>query len=464
MGVVGLLKCLKGIGKLRTLEDLEGLCLGVDGYGWLHRAVLTCAEDLVHNRPTTRYLEYIDRRVAQFERAGVKLYFVFDGASLPMKKRVDAQRAALRADAKAKHSLSGSASHAHRAVDVTTDMASCVCAYLRAKKIPYVVAPYEADPQLVYLELNGHVNGLLSEDSDLLIFGARKLYTKLDQSGSCIEIDIDRLKSSPLGSLAGPNQGSLLRLLAIISGCDYSPGITGYGPIKAAALVSRHRDLDAILAAVVRDGKTVPIEFRETARRADLAFRYQRVFDPVTRTLVTLNAIETEIEDEIIGPNMESTDALRIARGVWCPQTQRILAVPVHVQKFLSRVSRQPLAPLQSKQTIEKKVERVLGIKGTALSPFFSPRPAPSARCVNAYESPLKKSTASENVALKENIAPVVPMIIETSAPLKQSVTPFKTNPQVVPLITPKAEPTTPKKEYPTPRRIDFKRFAYNPQ
>lgn len=461
MGVVGLLKTLKGIGEPRTLDDLEGLCLGVDGYGWLHRAVLTCAEDLVQNRPTTRYLEYIDRRVAQFERAGVKLYFVFDGASLPMKKRVDAQRAALRADAKAQHSLSGSTSHAHRAVDVTTEMASCVCAYLRAKKIPYVVAPYEADPQLVYLELHGHVDGLLSEDSDLLIFGAQRLFTKLDSSGSCIEVNINRLKQSALGSLAGPDQNSLLRLLSVISGCDYSPGITGYGPVKAGALVARHRNLDGVLAAVLRDGKSIPDGFRETARRADLAFRYQRVFDPTTRSLVTLNPVEIDIEDDIIGPDMEPTDALRIARGVWCPQEQRILAVPVHVQRFLSRVSRQPLAPLQPKQTIEKKVQSVLGFRGTAVSPFFSPKPT-LACPPKQTETPLKQVIPFETLTPKENVPPSEPAKVGVT--LKENVTIFKSIPQVTPVMTFETEPLTPQREIPTPRKIDFKRFAYNPQ
>ena len=54
---------------------------------------------------------------------------------------------------------------------------------LKKADIPYVVAPYEADAQMAYLERIGEVSAILSEDSDLLVFGARCLLTKLDQYG-----------------------------------------------------------------------------------------------------------------------------------------------------------------------------------------------------------------------------------------------------------------------------------------
>lgn len=39
--------------------------------------------------------------------------------------------------------------------------------------LPYVVAPYEADAQLAFLEHEGLVDGILTEDSDLLVFGCQ---------------------------------------------------------------------------------------------------------------------------------------------------------------------------------------------------------------------------------------------------------------------------------------------------
>lgn len=52
----------------------------------------------------------------------------------------------------------------------------------------YVVAPYEADAQLAYLERQGIVDGIITEDSDLLVFGCNNVLFKMDTDGKCCEI------------------------------------------------------------------------------------------------------------------------------------------------------------------------------------------------------------------------------------------------------------------------------------
>ena len=72
-----------------------------------------------------------------------------------------------------------------------------------------MVAPYEADAQLCFLEREGYVDGIITEDSDLLVFGCQqvgflrvfsakadqdhKILFKLDGNGQCISINRDRL-------------------------------------------------------------------------------------------------------------------------------------------------------------------------------------------------------------------------------------------------------------------------------
>ena len=45
------------------------------------------------------------------------------------------------------------------------------------------MAPYEADAQLAYLSKEGVVDLVISEDSDLLVFGSPKVFFKMDESG-----------------------------------------------------------------------------------------------------------------------------------------------------------------------------------------------------------------------------------------------------------------------------------------
>lgn len=45
----------------------------------------------------------------------------------------------------------------------------------RSAGVEYIVAPYEADSQLAYLSKEGIVDLIVTEDSDLLVFGCKKV-------------------------------------------------------------------------------------------------------------------------------------------------------------------------------------------------------------------------------------------------------------------------------------------------
>ena len=52
--LLGLLPLLKSIQKPTELKKLNGLTLGVDVYGWLHRAAYSCAVELGQGKPTKK--------------------------------------------------------------------------------------------------------------------------------------------------------------------------------------------------------------------------------------------------------------------------------------------------------------------------------------------------------------------------------------------------------------------------
>ncbi|GME83138.1 unnamed protein product [[Candida] boidinii] len=164
-------------------------------------------------------------------------------------------------------------------------------------KIDYVVAPYEADSQMVYLEKLGLVDGIISEDSDLLVFGCKTLITKLNDKGSCIEIrkeNFSKITSSSIGSL----NDDQLRLMATISGCDYTKGIPGIGMVKAVNFVKKYQTYDRLIMGLNFEGKwCIPADFEEEYNKAIIAFKHQIVFNPLTKTATHLNDINAEMED-----------------------------------------------------------------------------------------------------------------------------------------------------------------------
>lgn len=68
--------------------------------------------------------------------------------------------------------------------------------------MPYVVAPYEADAQLAYLERIGIVDGIITEDSDLLVFGCKTVLFKMDAVASTISC-VSRADFAGLAADAG---------------------------------------------------------------------------------------------------------------------------------------------------------------------------------------------------------------------------------------------------------------------
>lgn len=164
---------------------------------------------------------------------------------------------------------------------------------LKAENVPYVVAPYEADAQLAYLERAGYVDGIITEDSDLLVFGCKNVHFKLDAK----EATVVSISRSDLGSPAlivdsmsfvGWSDDQF-RWMAMLSGCDYLPSINGVGLKTAWTLLKKHKTFDKVIRALRMEGKKdVPSGYLRSFQFAEKVFLHQRVYDPGLEKLVYL--------------------------------------------------------------------------------------------------------------------------------------------------------------------------------
>ncbi|KAF7326015.1 Exodeoxyribonuclease 1 [Mycena kentingensis (nom. inval.)] len=336
MGITGLLPALRSISTQRHLSEFAGHTLGVDGYAWLHRGVFTCATELATGRETTKYVDYAMHRVRLLRHHGIEPYMVFDGGPLPAKKGTESDRAARRTE----HLALGNAlaaqgkttqarEHYVKCVDVTPQMAKQLIKALKAENVNYVVAPYEADAQLAYLERQGIISGIITEDSDLLVFGCRNVLYKMDAvtaTAQCIsQDDFSRITTAVDGiSLHGFSLAQF-RAMAILSGCDYLASIPGIGLKTACSLLRKWRTAEQVVRAIRMEGKkSVPKGYMDKFRLAEKCFLHQRVYDPVSERLVHLTEPEEELSAEAnayVGPDMEPALAKRIAIGDADPET-----------------------------------------------------------------------------------------------------------------------------------------------
>ena len=106
-------------------------------------------------------------------------------------------------------------------------------------KLPFIVAPFEAEAQCVAIK---GIDGVISDDSDCLLFGAKAVYkgffsangaskkSKKSSSG------VLKITMSKIEEITGLSRNDLI-VLAHLLGCDYCAGIEGIGPKRALELV-----------------------------------------------------------------------------------------------------------------------------------------------------------------------------------------------------------------------------------
>jgi exonuclease-1 len=145
------------------------------------------------------------------------------------------------------------------------------------------------------LEKIGLVDGIITEDSDLLVFGCRTVLFKLDD----VACTITSISRSDFASVATEGGISLLgwsdvqfRAMAILSGCDYLPSISGIGLKTAWSLMRKYKTAENVIKAIRLEGKkTVPRTYWQSFKMADRVFLHQRVYDPVKREIVCLTEV-----------------------------------------------------------------------------------------------------------------------------------------------------------------------------
>lgn len=101
--------------------------------------------------------------------------------------------------------------------------------------IPYIIAPFEAEAQCAYLNQNGVVDAVISDDSDTLLFGATVVYRKVFSEDGPEKYEAARIEETMKLRRAD------LVDLALLLGSDYTDGISGVGPVVGMEILAYFR-------------------------------------------------------------------------------------------------------------------------------------------------------------------------------------------------------------------------------
>ncbi|CAL9729517.1 DNA repair protein Rad2p [Monosporozyma unispora] len=122
--------------------------------------------------------------------------------------------------------------------EVTLEMVSDVQELLSRFGIPFVTAPMEAEAQCAELLQLNLVDGVITDDSDVFLFGGTKIYKNIFQDKKYVEFyDYNAIEQK-----LGLNRENMIEL-ALLLGSDYTTGIKSMGPVSSMEVIAEFKNL-----------------------------------------------------------------------------------------------------------------------------------------------------------------------------------------------------------------------------
>ncbi|KAG5899459.1 hypothetical protein JTB14_015312 [Gonioctena quinquepunctata] len=307
MGISGLLPFLEKATKPCNLAEFRGATMVVDTYCWLHKAANACTFQT--NEDTQIYINYCMKYIKMLQSNNIKPILVFDGKNLPAKSETELKRRESRNKAKQRAAellrlgkVEEAKSYLKQSVNITPEIASAVIKECHKINIDCIVAPYESDAQMAYFNIKGIAEFVITEDSDLMLFGCTKVIYKLDFRGCGFLVEAEKIH---LATKIRPDSYTIdkFRYMCILSGCDYVDSLPGIGLKKAEKFFKLTEEtnpeifLDKVPRYLNMRHLQITEEYKEKFMIADATFRHQTVFDPFKRQLVPLT------EPQVCGTN-----------------------------------------------------------------------------------------------------------------------------------------------------------------
>ena len=160
MGIPGMFEYVKKACRETHVWEFHGKTLGVDMSGLIHRAI-----NVKKNDSLQAQADHVMMYVLAMQKH-CKLYLVFDGKAPKNKMR--------------KREITEEKSESEAVKEekpvITREIVSEIKKNLdKMSNVTIVQAPSEADPQLAFMALNGFIDAVVTEDSDLIVYGCEKV-------------------------------------------------------------------------------------------------------------------------------------------------------------------------------------------------------------------------------------------------------------------------------------------------
>ncbi|NWT90954.1 GEN endonuclease, partial [Lanius ludovicianus] len=230
MGVTYLWQILEPVRQPVNLSSLRGKTLAVDLSLWVCEAQTVKKMIGVVTKPHLRNLFF---RFSFFTSMGIKLVFVMEGEAPRLKADTMSKRNEMRYGPSKKVGAARTGRSLFKAM-----LKECL-ELLECLGVPWVQAAGEAEAMCAYLNAKGLVDGCITNDGDVFLYGAQTVYRNFAMNAKDPHLDCYTMSS--IREKLGCDRESLIGL-AVLLGCDYLPkGVPGVGKEQALKLIETLR-------------------------------------------------------------------------------------------------------------------------------------------------------------------------------------------------------------------------------
>ncbi|XP_026806893.1 flap endonuclease GEN [Rhopalosiphum maidis] len=256
MGVKNLWSLLTPVAEKMPLWELHGKVIAIDLSGWV------CDSENFNQNMSQKnmYLRNLFFRTCNLLLIGVIPIFVLDGEAPLLKygaieKRINGNKAPTKT-----HIVRKRLNSFQKQCEFLLNIMGVTCVY----------SPGEAEQLCAILNKNGVVSGIVTQDSDCFLYGARVVYRNFNASGNG-SVDVYRMESIENNLNIGRNK---MIALSLLCGCDYDEkGVTGIGKDTAIKFLQsldddsvldrlRHWRSDTVLNSATMDIKSQTNEIK----------------------------------------------------------------------------------------------------------------------------------------------------------------------------------------------------------
>ncbi len=249
----------------RKITDFKNRKIAFDAFNVLYQFLSSIRDPsgrmLMDNEGrVTSHLIGLLTRNSQLLQNGIKIVYVFDGESDPLKGQEIKRRKEIKEQAREEYEKAMEEGDVQRAkqlasriTHLTPQMVEDSKKLLEVMGIPVVQAPGEGEAQCAQMTKEGIVDSVASQDYDALLFGAPSLVRNLNLSGKrtlpsgrVITINPEEINLRDLLDGLQITREQLIDM-GILLGTDFNPeGFKGIGPKTAYKLLKKYQSFEEI--------------------------------------------------------------------------------------------------------------------------------------------------------------------------------------------------------------------------